>query len=177
MNLAIEKENLSAEEAMIRAEELNFWPQLLKFEDVFSMYQETDSKSFLLDESNYQKLGRKLWKLVNEQRSRVTENVSISKSINCLLTYIEHIIETGTYSTHRCLGDLKRCFSTLRQLDGVDDIKSDANNDSDDPTCLPACLGNIDSPEENLFHLATLFIGFQDAWCICNHHELFYHTN
>ena len=89
-----------------------------------------------------------------------------------MLTYIEYTIHKESYSNHRCAGDLKKCFSTLKQLDGHTEVKNNSNNESD----VPHCLGNLDCPDENLFHIATLFRGFKNGWSSVKHHQLCDHT-
>ena len=55
IQLVMEKENLSHEEASIHAEEMNFWPHLgFTFEDLFIMYQEMDHTCTLLNKLVYQ---------------------------------------------------------------------------------------------------------------------------
>ena len=154
VELLINKHQIADNKSLSQADCSNFWAHIgFTYEDLFNLFQ---------CNRDYETLGNKLWCCLNERRSKLHATISLSWAINALLTFLEYNAKMMTYPELE--GHLQRCTSpTLNQLDGIDD--SDIEN-----PYIPPCLGNIDSIDEQLFHIATLFRGID--WSIFHSHDL-----
>ena len=84
------KFNILKEQSIILANILNFWPTIgFNLSQIVEEFQEEVMCKRVCVKEKYDLFGAKLWKKLDMERNRLHNKISLSWSINCLLTFIE----------------------------------------------------------------------------------------
>ena len=162
-NLLMAKEEISTNDAQVKAQNMLFWPNIgFYYADVHQLY----FQSIRTSDMSYKKVGNILWDIANDQRAELKFTGSISQSVNSLLTFIELQVWKEVNLNFNTNNETSE---TLSQVDGGNDSEEDLKS-------IPPCLGNLECSDENLYHIATLFRGFECVWAKCCNHDLCDHT-